>query len=251
MNNIAISFILTLIAGLSTLIGTIFIFIKCDQDKLTKYALSFASGVMICVSLIDLLPESISLLINENSKNNTFINLFLYIVVGFLIPTTINICLKEEKNTYNPKLYKIGILSMIAIIIHNIPEGIATFLSSSTNLSLGISITIAIALHNIPEGISISVPIYNATKNKKKAILLTLISGMSEPLGAIIAYLIIGPVTNNIIMGNILAVVVGIMVNISVIQLLPESLKYQNKKKTIVFFLIGIIFMYISLALMR
>ena len=251
MNNIAISFILTIIAGLSTLIGTVFIFIKCDQNKLTKYALAFAAGVMICVSVIDLLPESISLLMSEKTKNSTYLNILFYIIIGFLIPTTIDICLKEKNTTYNPKLYKIGLLSMLAIIIHNIPEGIATFLSSSANLSLGLSIAVAIIIHNIPEGISISVPIYHATKDKKKAFLMTFISGMSEPLGALFAYLIIGPVTNNTIMGNILAVVVGIMVNISVVQLLPESLKYQNKKKTIIFFLIGIIFMYLSLALMR
>ena len=135
---------------------------------------------------------------------------------------------------------------MIAIIIHNIPEGIATYISSETNLKLGISITIAIAMHNIPEGISIAMPVYYATGNKKKAIVLTFISGMSEPLGALLAYLFLKPIVNDTIMGGLFAIIAGIMTYISVIELLPSALQYKEKKKTIISFLIGIIFMYVN-----
>ena len=155
---------------------------------------------------------------------------------------------KEHKNKLNQnnKLYKLGIFTMIAIIIHNIPEGIATYISSETNIKLGIAITIAIAMHNIPEGISIAMPVYYATKNKKKAIGLTFLSGMSEPLGAVIAFLFLNPIINNTIMGGLFAIIAGIMTYISIIELLPAALQYKEKKKTIISFLFGIIFMYVN-----
>lgn len=134
---------------------------------------------------------------------------------------------------------------MLAIILHNIPEGIVTFLSSQSNVKLGISLTIAIALHNIPEGISIATPIYYSTNSRFKAFLYTLISGISEPIGALIAYVFLSKyIGSNInIMGLILPVIAGIMTHISLFELLPTSFKYKEHKNTILFFIIGSIFM--------
>ena len=192
-------FLLCLIAGLSTLLGSLFIYIKGNKNNIIKCALAYASGVMLSVSIFDLIPESIIMLKNT-SKNTSFFMLTIFITIGLTIPLLIDKILPNKLNKTN-KLYKLGIFTMIVIIIHNIPEVIATYISSETNIKLGISITIAIAMHNIPEGISIAMPVYYATKNKKKAIGLTFLSGMSEPLGAILAFLFLKPIINDTIMG--------------------------------------------------
>jgi len=250
MSNILVAFILTLIAGLSTMLGSILIFLKDKRGVVLKYSLSFASGVMICVSIIDLIPESIELLF-EGNKNNAFLLSFICIIIGMLLSFTIDKIVPENKEKNNSALFKVGIFSMIAIILHNIPEGIATFLSSATNLKLGIALTIAIALHNIPEGISISVPIFKASKSHKKALLYTFISGMSEPLGAILAYLFLAPIINDTIMGILLSLIAGIMIHIGAIKLLPTAFKFDNKKMITFFLIIGISFMYLSHILMN
>ena len=237
-------FLLCLIAGLSTLLGSLFIFIKGNKENIIKLSLAFASGVMFSVSIFDLIPESLTMF-QSTSKNSIFLNIIVFIIIGLVIPLFIDKILPNKLNQNN-KLYKLGIFTMIAIIIHNIPEGIATYISSETNIKLGIAITIAIAMHNIPEGISIAMPVYYATKNKKKAIGLTFLSGMSEPLGAVIAFLFLNPIINNTIMGGLFAIIAGIMTYISIIELLPAALKYKEKKKTIISFLFGIIFMYVN-----
>ena len=237
-------FLLCLIAGLSTLLGSLFIFIKGNKNNIIKCALAFASGVMLSVSVFDLIPESLTMFQSTNKKS-IFFSIMTFITIGLIIPLFIDKVL-PAKLDQNSKLYKLGIFTMIAIIIHNIPEGIATYISSETNIKLGISITIAIAMHNIPEGISIAMPVYYATKNKKKAIGLTFISGMSEPLGAVLAFLFLKPIINNTIMGALFAIIAGIMTYISIIELLPAALQYKEKKKTLISFLIGILFMYVN-----
>ena len=238
--NIFYSFLLTLIAGLSTMMGSIFIFLK-PKSKIINKSLSFAAGVMITVSIIDLLPEAFILL---HSELNLFLSI-IYISIFIIINLIISMFIDKYVPT-NDSLYKIGIVSMLAIIMHNIPEGIATFMASNKSINLGIKICIAIALHNIPEGISISIPIYYATKSRVKAILYTFISGISEPIGAFLAYLFLGPYINNKIMSYILCIIIGIMIQIPMYELLPEALKYKNKAITIVWMLIGIVVMLIS-----
>lgn len=234
MNEFINPFILTLIAGLSTLIGTIPIFIKCNINKLTKYSLIFASFIMISVSLFDLIPESLNLLSKQNLKNKCFMLLILGITLGTFISYLIEKLIPENSNVNNKKLYRVGVFSMLAIIIHNIPEGIATFLGTTTNLSLGISLTFAIALHNIPEGICISMPIYTATGSKKTAIKYAFISALAEPIGAILAFLLLKPIITDTIMGFILSLIAGIMLHIGIFELLPTAIHYnltKNKNK--------------------
>ena len=167
-------------------------------------------------------------------------------VLGALLTRKIDKCMPEVDNNSKKGLYRVGIISMFAIIMHNIPEGIATFMTTSTNLSLGLSLTIAIALHNIPEGISIAVPIFYSTGNRKKALFYTLVSAISEPFGALLAFLFLKPFMNNLVMGLLMAVIAGIMSYISFFELLPKSLSYKNKSLSYIFFVIGIIFMAIN-----
>lgn len=153
---------------------------------------------------------------------------------------------KPISGTKDKSLFKVGIISMIAIILHNVPEGIATFLASSSDVSLGVSLAIAIAMHNIPEGISVSVPIYYSTGSKCRALLYTFVSALSEPFGALIAFLFLKKIMNDIILGILFSVIAGIMMQISFCELLPTAGKYRNYKYMIFFFILGVIFMLIN-----
>lgn len=238
------SFLLTFIAGFSTMIGTILIFFKEKTNRVVVASLSFASGVMLTVSILDLIPEAITLLNYKSIIEILIITVFM--VLGALLTRKIDKCMPEVDNNSKKGLYRVGIISMFAIIMHNIPEGIATFMTTSTNLSLGLSLTIAIALHNIPEGISIAVPIYYSTGNRKKALFYTLVSAISEPFGALLAFLFLKPFMNNLVMGLLMAMIAGIMSYISFFELLPKSLSYKNKSLSYIFLVIGIIFMAIN-----
>jgi len=231
------AFLLSSIAGFSTLIGFLFIFIKKDRVGVISRALGFASGVMLTISLIDLIPNSLDLIINEYK----FIYAVFIVLMGFLVGVIISSIIdkKVDKNSKKgSKLYKLGIITMLVIMMHNIPEGIATFITTTNNIKLGIVLTMAIALHNIPEGISISIPIYYSTNSKLKAFIYTLISGLSEPIGAIIAYLFLAKYVDDTILGLIYSIIAGMMINISINELYKESISY-NKKNTFIYFIIG------------
>ena len=245
-NSTLYAFILSFIAGLSTLLGAfIILFDKSKNNKIMVISLSFAAGVMICVSLTDLLPNSYNMILDSNNFVPKFLLMLIFMVIGIIISMTIDKYLPCKNNKDN-NLYKIGIISMIAIILHNIPEGIATFITSSSNLKLGISLTIATALHNIPEGISIAIPIYHSTNNKKKACVYAFISGMSEIVGSILAYLFLAPYINDNIMACLYAVIAGIMLHISVYELIPGAYKESTLKTVLKYFLIGSCVMLLS-----
>ncbi|MBQ2946790.1 MAG: ZIP family metal transporter [Bacilli bacterium] len=238
------AFLLSSIAGLSTLIGFLFIFIKKDRDSIISKALGFASGVMFTISIIDLIPNSFLLVIKDYNFIYALFLIIMAFFIGIIISSIIN--KKVEKTSKNGlKLYKLGIITMVVIMMHNIPEGIATFITTTNNTKLGIILTIAIALHNIPEGISISIPIYYSTNNKLKAFLYTLISGMSEPLGAIISYLFLSRFVNDTILGIIYSIIAGMMINISINELYKEAADY-NKKNTGLYFIIGAFIMILN-----
>ena len=238
------SFLLTFIAGFSTMIGTILIFLKVKNiNKFICSSLAFASGVMFIVSVTDLIPESLNLLSTKYNGSIIIIICLLFIILGIIISMLIDYYLPSDNFYENGKLYKVGIISMLAIILHNIPEGIATFIAGNSDTNLAISLTIAIALHNIPEGICIAVPKFYATKNKFKACFFSFISSISEPFGAFIAYLFLSNYVTDSFLGILFAIIAGIMLHISLCELLPTSKKYNYKKMTIIYFCIGSIFM--------
>ena len=241
MKNIESSFLLTIIAGLSTIIGYFIIFIKANKEKIIAFSLSFSSSVMITISLIDLIPSSFNYLNNYVLFFKILLFLFFFII-GIYLSYFISHRIDNKKNS----LKKIGIITMFTIILHNIPEGIITFMVSGVNISLGIKLAIAIGMHNIPEGISIAIPLYYGNNNKLKTFIVVLIAGLSETLGAIICFLFLKDYINNFIIGITFAFISGMMLNISIRDLLPESLKYKKKKITIIGFLLGIIVILIS-----
>ena len=242
------SLILTSLAGMSTLIGLVPIFIKIkNKEHIISASCAFASGVMICISILDLIPESIRYLNNYFNSFLVIILCFIFLILGIMLSIVLDSYIDKVNN--NGSLFKVGILSMIVIILHNIPEGIVTFIVSNKNIMLGLSICIAIALHNIPEGISIAVPIYYSTGSKKKAILYTFIAGLSEPIGAILTGLFLINYVNDIVLGLLFALIAGIMIQLSTSKLLPTSNNY-SKRIASMFFILGFIVMFISLLLM-
>lgn len=246
MNNTFLAFLLTFIAGFSTMIGVLVIFIKKkNHDKIVMASLAFAAGVMITVSVTDLVPESLVLLSNNLSKITTIIISFLGLLLGIVISMIIDYYLPDKlsQDTKDKSLFKVGIISMIAIILHNLPEGIATFVATSSDVKLGLSLAIAIAMHNIPEGISISVPIYYSTGSRKRAIFYTLVSALSEPLGALLAFIFLKNFINDTVLGILFSLIAGIMLQISFCELLPTAGRYNKKKYLLLFFVIGVIFM--------
>lgn len=250
MNKTIFSFIITFLAGLSTLLGVIPIYLNTKyKDTIIPISLSFSAGVMISISLFSLIPESVILIEDNLNTIPTIIISLIFITIGILLSSYIDTTI-EKKITSN-KLYKLGIISIIVLILHNIPEGITTFISTNVNQSLGLTLALGVALHNIPEGISIAIPIYYSTNSKIKAIILTLISGFSEFSGAIFAYLFISKYINNFILGTILSITAGIMLQISIYELIPTSFKYKKRRYTIIFLIFGIIAMITCIKLLN
>ena len=237
------SFVITLFAGLSTLIGIIPVFIKIKNiNKFIVSSLSFASGVMFSISTFDLLIESLK---SFNKEYNSFIGTILFLfffIIGFIFSKYINNRIDSDN-----ELYKVGISSMLGIILHNIPEGILTFITYSVNQKLGITLGIAIALHNIPEGITIAVPIYYSTKSKLKVFIYSLISALAEPLGAVLSYIFLKNIIDNMMIGIMLSIVSGIMIYISIFGIVKEAKKYNEDKLLNLFFIIGFLFMFFIL----
>lgn len=252
LNSTLYAFLLSFLAGISTVVGALIVFFdKKRNNKIIAVSLSFAAGVMICVSLVDLIPNSYKMILDDIRVFPKIMLTLIFVVIGIIISMLIDKYLPDNySNKDKNGLYKIGIISMVAIILHNIPEGIATFITSSNNIKLGITLSLAITLHNIPEGISIAVPIYHSTNNKIKAILYALISGMSEVIGSIMAYLFLAPLINEHIMASLYAIIAGIMIHISIYELIPGAYKESTLKKVLKYFLIGFIVMIVSHFLM-
>lgn len=232
--------IISTMAGLSTVIGSLIIFFNINPSKLKEFitfCISFSIAIMIGISITDLLPTSFFyIMFNYNWYIGIIITLLSFFI-GVLLVIIINKLLQLE----NESLLKIGILSMIALMIHNFPEGIATFMGSIKDTTLGLKLSFAIMLHNIPEGIAIAVPIYYATNSKKKAVLNTFLSGIAEPLGAIFAFLFLKNYINDTILNMILLLVSGIMISMSINEMLPKALSYNKPKYIYLGLLLGII----------
>ena len=265
MNNVLFAFILTLFAGLSTGIGScIAFFAKKTNTKFLSISLGFSAGVMIYVSMIELFVSAKESLTNElGLKPGSWITVISFFG-GMLFIAIIDKFVPKEENPHefhkidnidnidninNKKLLRAGVLTAVAIAIHNFPEGIATFISSLQEPKIAIPIAVAIAIHNIPEGISVSVPIYYATGDKKKAFIYSFASGLSEPIGALVGYLILMPFINDVTLGVIFAAVAGIMVFISIDELLPAAREYGEHHYSIYGLVAGMIVMAVSLLL--
>ena len=258
------AFALTLFAGLATGIGSLMAFFSKKFNPIfLSAALVFSAGVMIYVSFVEIFfkaKESLTDSLGDVTGYwmtvvSFFAGIALIALIDKLVPSGENpheISNIEEANyknsTSNDKLLRMGLFSALAIAIHNFPEGLATFTAALTDPTLGISIAVAIAIHNIPEGVAVSVPIYYATKTRK-SFLMSLLSGLAEPVGAIIGFIILRPFLDGATLGIIFGAVAGIMVYISLDELLPTAREYGKHHIAIGGLIAGMAVMSVSLLL--
>lgn len=261
---VAFAFLLTLFAGLSTGIGSaIAFFAKRTNTKFLSISLGFSAGVMIYVSMVEIFFKAQESLIGSlGERLGSWVNvlsffggMLLIAVIDKFIPSAENpheIRGVEDLRIKEPSkdsLMRMGLFTALAVGIHNFPEGLATFVSALQDPKIAIPIAIAIAIHNIPEGIAVSVPIYYATGSKRKAFLYSFLSGLSEPVGALVGYLILMPFMNDTIFGILFASVAGIMVFISLDELLPSAQRYGEHHLSIFGMMAGMAVMALSLLL--
>lgn len=266
LGSVGFAFMLTLFAGLSTGIGgAIAFFAKRTNTRFLAVSLGFSAGVMVYVSLFEILHESLDVLEEITSETTAhwlmlagfFSGIFITMLIDRLVPGYENphemrkveeiTGEKELRFVNDPKLMRVGLFTALAIAIHNFPEGLATFMAALRDPALGISIAIAIAIHNIPEGIAVSVPVYYATGSRVKAFWYSLLSGLAEPLGAITGYLALMHIMNDLVFGLVFAAVAGIMVYISFDELMPSAEEYGEHHLTIYGLIAGLAVMGISL----
>jgi len=253
--NLTIAFLLTLIAGLSTGIGSLIAyFIKKPKMKYLCFSLGLSAGIMLYVSFVELLPEAFQGIGDLWGIYAFFAGMITIGIIDMLIPDFENPHhykqIDKKSKKVDKKLMRLGMLTAVAIAIHNFPEGLATFGSALVDIELGLLITFAIAIHNIPEGISVSMPIFYATGDKKKAFFYSFLSGFSEPVGAIVGFLILLPFLSEWVLSFLLAFVAGIMVYISADELLPAAHEYGHGHCVILGLILGMFIMAASLLLL-
>lgn len=242
MNKLA--FLLTSLAGISTIIGFFAIWIKGEYERVVSSSLGFSAGIMLFVSLFDLLPSSLEYFKSSFVLGFNYIFCILFFIFGILFSITINDYINNKVGK-GDSLYKIGVLSLLVIILHNIPEGIITYLTTTIEYKTGLFLALSIACHNIPEGICIAVPIYYSTNSKRKALGAVVLSALSEPIGAIIAHMFFEENLSNMLISILLALVAGIMTSLVFTEILPEAKKY-SLKNTFIFFIIGFGLIFLS-----
>ena len=265
-SNLLFAFGLTLFAGLSTGIGSaLAFFTRSTNTRFLSLALGFSAGVMIYVSMIEIFTKARDSLVvvlgnvggSWATVGGFFGGILFIAIIDRLVPSYENPHeirsvedmseIDSEKRTL--ALKRMGLFTALAIAIHNFPEGLATFTAALNDTSIGIPIAVAIAIHNIPEGIAVSVPIYYATNDRRKAFMLSFMSGLAEPLGALVGYFLLLRFMNDIFFGIIFASVAGIMVFISLDELLPAAHEYGEHHYSIYGLVVGMMVMAVSLLL--
>ena len=259
-HNYGLALLITLFAGLATAIGSIFAFmVKKDNLKALSVGLGFSAGVMIFLSFTDILPAASEMLSERFPTNHKWV-VYAGFIIGILIAVLIDYFIPDhidEKELMNPdvvsadkRMQRAGLFTAAAIFVHNFPEGMATFLTASHDLTLGLSVGLAIAIHNIPEGIAVALPIYHSTGKKRYATLYAALSGISEPIGAILGMILLHFFMPQLMIGVAMAAVAGIMIYISFDTLLPLAREFGNWHLSMVGIISGMLFIWVSLLLM-
>ncbi len=261
-----LAFGLTILAGLSTVLGSVIAFFTSRTNtKLLAATLGFSAGVMLYVSFVELFPLAGTYLREFAGESRGdwyatlafFAGIALIAIIDKLIPTFENPHemrkveeIEQVREHQYHGLHRTGLMTALAIAIHNFPEGLVTFSATLADPALGLSIAVAVAIHNIPEGIAVAVPVFYATESRRKAFFYSFISGIAEPFGALIGFLILSSLTNGPTMGVLFASVAGIMVYISLDELLPSAERYGEHHLSIYGLLAGMGVMALSLLLL-
>ncbi len=255
MDSILYALMLTLIAGSATGLGALMvIFVKRNNTKLMSGALGFSAGVMVYVSMVEIYAQGKSYLENVVGEGVGGVYITIAFFVGLIVICIIDWFLPSDegdigslRENRNSNLNRMGMMTALAIAIHNFPEGMVTFITSVKSPVVGVAICAAIAIHNIPEGMATAMPIYYSGADRRKAFLISCLSGMTEPLGALVGYLLLKPFLNDFVFGVVFGVVSGIMVFISIEELLPMAREYDKGKRTVVGFISGMGIMALSM----
>jgi ZIP family zinc transporter len=270
-NSVLLAFALTLVAGLSTGVGSaLAFFVKRANNRFLALSMGFSAGVMVYVSFVEILAIARRHLTAEwgeaggawGTAGAFFGGIALAAVIDRLVPegenpheahTIEELSMTADEHALKhhdmSKLHRTGMFTALALAVHNFPEGMATFTGALIEPALGTAIAIAIAIHNIPEGISVSVPIFYATGDRKKAFVYSFLSGLAEPLGALVGYLLLMPFFSQALFGVLFAAVAGIMVFISFDELLPTAEEYGEHHLCIYGLVSGMAVMGLSLLL--
>jgi len=260
--NFWIAFGLTLFAGLSTGIGSaLAFFTKSTSTRFLSLSLGFSAGVMVYVSFMEILQKAKDAFMLEMGEKSATWYTILSFFTGILIIALIDRLIPSYENPHeirrveevvqegkkDPRLVRMGLFTALAIGIHNFPEGIATFMAGLSDTTIAIPIAMAIAIHNIPEGIAVSVPISYGTGNRRRGFFLSFLSGLAEPVGALMAWFILMPFMGDMLFGAVFAAVAGIMVFISIDELLPTAREYGLHHHAVYGFIAGMAVMALSL----
>ena len=248
--------LLTTGAGLATTVGSVLgLIVKRPGKKLLGLILGFSAGVMILVSFVSLLRTGIESL-EAASGHYGFLYAHAAFVGGILVFLLLDLVVPHHyeedhhahaKHAHENRLERTGLLTALGIGLHNFPEGIITFVGTLHDVHLGVALAVAIALHNIPEGLAISAPVYAATKSRGKAFFWSFLSGLAEPVGALLAAAVLMPLMTQVVMGMALAAVAGVMVAISLDELIPAANALDDGHLPILGITLGMLVMAFSL----
>lgn len=281
--NALIALGITVGAGLATVIGSfLVIFAKRTNTRLLAFGLAFAAGAMVYVSLVEIFVKS-QLAFEEAYDPKTayaYATLFFFVGVGLLVaidrmipnphatmdaggmaghqhgdhhghaPAPVSLT-NRSLEADDAMIRRVGLMAALAITAHNVPEGLATFFATLESPTIGLPLALAIAIHNIPEGVSIAVPIYYATGSKGKAVLASLLSGLAEPFGAIVGYLLLAPFLTDFVFGAVFGVIAGVMVFLALDELLPAARQYARGHETVYGMVMGMAALAVSLVLFK
>ncbi|HDM75288.1 MAG TPA: zinc transporter ZupT [Deltaproteobacteria bacterium] len=251
-SRVGIALLLTAGAGLATTIGSLLgLAVRKPGARFMGFTLGFSAGVMVLVSFVELLQGSIESIGFLSAHLGFFIGMASIFLIDFLVPHEYIGQHDYPGNKSRGSLMRTGMLVAFGIGIHNFPEGMATFAGALQDVRLGTAIAVAIAIHNIPEGLAVSAPVYTATGSRGKAFLWSFLSGISEPVGAGLAALVLLPFLTPTLLGWLLAVVAGIMVAISLDEIVPAAKSFGSEHTPIVGVIAGMLVMAFSLWMLK
>lgn len=263
MENVTQSFLLTLVTGLTMCLGSVMSFIVPSTNKrIVSLSMSFSAGIMIYIAFMEMLPEGLHLIEGYLGEDYTYIGqiwffggMFLtailekatHVFAGDIHSHGHGHTHSHSHGVESAHLTSLGLFSALAIGIHNIPEGLALFTTGLQDISLAYPVAAAIIMHNIPLGMAISFPLYYSTKSRLKAFTYTSIVGLMQPLGAVLGYLVLYNNLNDLVFGIVYCVAAGIMIFVSLDELLPEALRVEDHHISVYGAIIGMIVMAIAL----
>lgn len=256
-----IALAITIAAGLATVVGGALVFFsKTPNPRVLAFGLAFSGGAMVYVSLTEILNKSTEAFSGSHDAKWGAVYATLAFLIGLISSVLLDRFVPNPHESLDPNdpdyhqknhkhIQRIGMMAAIAITLHNLPEGLATFFATLENPSVGAPLALAIAIHNIPEGISIAAPVYFATRSKVKTLLLCCISGLAEPLGAVLGYAILRPFLSAEVFGAVFGMIAGIMVFLALDELLPAAKRYAQGHETVYGLTAGMVMMSMSLVL--